>query len=86
MTNAELRRVRNSPERNDSKDPADIYSKDQGGTLKYFHQAILKIFFFPLLYAAETRQLNSFLWGRAGSGARLLGEHTWLLLEPQLCL
>ena len=86
VTNAELRRVRNSPERNDSKDPADIYSKDQGGTLKYFHQAILKIFFFPLLYAAETRQLNSFLWGRAGSGARLLGEHTWLLLEPQLCL
>lgn len=47
MTNTELRRARNSPEHNNSKNPADIFSKDQGGTLKYFHQAIIKTFFFP---------------------------------------
>lgn len=45
VTNAGLRRARNSPERNNSKNPADTYSKDQGGTLKYFHQAIIKTFF-----------------------------------------
>ena len=69
VTNAELRRVRNSPERNDSKDPADIYSKDQGGTLKYFHQAILKIFFF--LYCTPPKLDNLIHSSGDGQGAVL---------------